>query len=60
MKVPFTYRSGGRTQSGTYEVLSKRPKIIEVTTEYGTKKTQLSKTPPLTLARIIASELAHV
>lgn len=50
--VPFTYDSDRRT--GTYEV---RSGMVHVTTEFGTKATQVGGSPPLVTARLIAGEL---
>ncbi|WP_156456804.1 hypothetical protein [Bradyrhizobium sp. CCH5-F6] len=48
----FTYDDDRRT--GTYEV---RSGIVHVTTEFGTKSTQVGGSPPLVIARMLAREL---
>ena len=48
----FTYDDDSRT--GTYEV---RSGIVHVTTEFGTKSTQVGGSPPLVIARMLAREL---
>jgi hypothetical protein len=48
----FTYDGGRRT--GNYEI---RSGMVHVTTEFGTKATQVGGSPPLTIARMLAGEL---
>ena len=48
----FTYDDDRRT--GTYEV---RSGIVHVTTEFGTKSTQVGGSPPLVIARMLAREV---
>ncbi|MBB4373325.1 hypothetical protein GGD63_006147 [Bradyrhizobium sp. cir1] len=50
--VSFTYDEDRRT--GTYEV---RSGMVRVTTEFGTKTTQVGGSPPLVIARMLAHEL---
>ncbi|WFU76575.1 hypothetical protein [Bradyrhizobium sp. CB2312] len=50
--VSFTYDDGRR--KGSYETKSG---MIHVTTEFGTKATQVGGSPPLVIARMLAREL---
>ncbi|SFJ24590.1 hypothetical protein [Bradyrhizobium sp. Gha] len=50
--VSFTYDDDRRT--GSYEV---RSGMVHVTTEFGTRATQVGGSPPLVIARLIAGEL---
>jgi hypothetical protein len=50
--VSFTYDDNRRT--GTYEV---RSRMVNVTTEFGTKVTQVGGSAPLVIARMLAREL---
>jgi hypothetical protein len=54
MAERFTYEHAGKTYSGTYEI---RSKMVHVTTEFGSKSTQLGGMQPATLARLSAGEL---
>jgi hypothetical protein len=48
----------GNTRQGTYSV-SGHPKVMEVTTEFGTRVARVEETPPEVLARMVARELAR-
>jgi hypothetical protein len=56
-EVDFTYPARKLIRKGIYELLPTLPKMIKVTTEFGTKKAHLGELAPLTLARMIAGEL---
>ena len=56
MAESFTYEHAGKTYSGTYEV---RSKMVHVTTEFGSKSTQVGGSPPLAIAKMLARELAQ-
>lgn len=50
--VSFTYDDGRRV--GSHEI---KAGMVHVTTEFGTKATQVGGSPPLAIARLIAGEL---
>ena len=47
----------GREYSGMYSVSVGKYPVLEVSSDHGTKRTQLGGMPPETLARLLLSEL---
>ena len=53
----FEYEADGKKYGCSYRVTGGKHPMIEVTTPWGSKPTQLGGTPAIILARVMAGEL---
>jgi hypothetical protein len=56
-KQEFEYVADGKKHSCSFTVTDEKYPMVEVTTPWGSKSTQLGGTPAIVLARVMAGEL---